>query len=132
MGSISLRRLKVPLDGSKSLVGLPDKIVETCFVELSSEEREYYDQMKSEAQNTIREYINADTVLRNYSTVLYIILRLRQICNDLALCPSDFKYFLSSSSIEGNIYTVLFQRIILLIDVFLYIPVLNFNVLLNW
>ncbi|KAK1294442.1 hypothetical protein QJS10_CPA16g01178 [Acorus calamus] len=89
MGAISLRRTKDSQVDGKSLVGLPPKTVATCYVELSAEEREQYDHMESEAQNALRQYINADTVMRNYSTVLHIILRLRQICNSLALCPED-------------------------------------------
>ncbi|KAJ8472036.1 hypothetical protein OPV22_026379 [Ensete ventricosum] len=100
VGTISLRRTKAAENGSKCLVGLPSKTIETCFVELSAEEREQYDRLESEAQNTIREYIDADTVLHNYSTVLHIILRLRQICNDVALCPSDIKSFLPSNALE--------------------------------
>ncbi|CAD5167909.1 unnamed protein product [Musa acuminata subsp. malaccensis] len=100
VGTISLRRTKAAENGSKGLVGLPSKTIETCFVELSAEEREQYDRLETEAQNTIREYIDADTVLHNYSTVLHIILRLRQICNDVALCPSDIKLFLPSNALE--------------------------------
>ncbi|CAL9760025.1 unnamed protein product [Musa acuminata subsp. burmannicoides] len=100
VGTISLRRTKAAENGSKGLVGLPSKTIETCFVELSAEEREQYDRLESEAQNTIREYIDADTVLHNYSTVLHIILRLRQICNDVSLCPSDIKSFLPSNALE--------------------------------
>lgn len=102
VGTISLRRTKAAENGSKGLVGLPSKTIESCFVELSAEEREQYDRLESEAQNTIREYIDADTVLHNYSTVLHIILRLRQICNDVALCPSDIKSFLPSNALEGK------------------------------
>ncbi|URE38182.1 hypothetical protein MUK42_06738 [Musa troglodytarum] len=101
VGTISLRRTKAAENGSTGLVGLPSKTIETCFVELSAEEREQYDRLESEAQNTIREYIDADTILHNYSTVLHIILRLRQICNDVALCPSDIKSFLPSNALEG-------------------------------
>ncbi|CAK9143667.1 unnamed protein product [Ilex paraguariensis] len=95
MATISLRRTK-----DKSLVGLPPKTIETCFVELSPEERELYDQMEAEAKNIVRNYISADSVMCNYSTVLSIILRLRQICTDLALCPSDLRSLLPSKNIE--------------------------------
>ncbi|XP_058107417.1 putative SWI/SNF-related matrix-associated actin-dependent regulator of chromatin subfamily A member 3-like 1 isoform X2 [Magnolia sinica] len=100
MGTISLRRTKDSHSGNGSLVGLPPKTVETCFVELSPEEREQYDKMEFEAKQTVNEYIHAESVMRNYSTVLHIILRLRQICNDVALCPSDVRSLLPSSSIE--------------------------------
>ncbi|XP_072975631.1 putative SWI/SNF-related matrix-associated actin-dependent regulator of chromatin subfamily A member 3-like 1 [Typha angustifolia] len=100
LGAISLRRTKTAQNGKGNLVALPPKIVETYFVDLSAEERERYDVMESEAQNTVREYMNADTVLHNYSTVLHIILRLRQICNDVALCPSDITSLLPSNHLE--------------------------------
>lgn len=96
MATISLRRTK-----DKGLVGLPPKTVETCFVELSAEERELYDRMESEAKSVVRNYIHTGSVTRNYSTVLSILLRLRQICTDLALCPSDLKSLLPSNNIEG-------------------------------
>ncbi|EEF45078.1 helicase, putative [Ricinus communis] len=95
MATISLRRTK-----DKGLVGLPSKSVETCYIELSQEERELYDQMEGEAKGVVQGFINAGSLTCNYSTVLCIILRLRQICNDLALCPSDLRALLPSNSIE--------------------------------
>ena len=96
MATISLRRTK-----DKGLIGLPPKTIETCFVELSAEERELYDQMENEAKSVVRNYIHADSITRNYSAVLTILLRLRQICTDLALCPSDLKSIFPSTNIEG-------------------------------
>ncbi|TQE06120.1 hypothetical protein C1H46_008316 [Malus baccata] len=95
METISLRRTK-----DKGLIGLPPKTLETCYVELSGEERELYDQMEGEAKSVVRSYIDAECLMRNYSTVLSIILRLRQICTDVALCPSDLKSLLHSNNIE--------------------------------
>lgn len=97
MGTMSLRRTK-----EKGLVCLPSKSIETFFVNLSVEEREVYDQMEGEAKNIVQEYILDDSVMRNYYTVLSILLRLRQICTDMALCPSDLKALLPPSKIEGN------------------------------
>lgn len=95
MATISLRRTK-----DKGVVGLPSKTVETHYIELSGEERELYDQMEAEAKGVVQNFINTNNLMRNFSTVLCIILRLRQICNDLALCPSDLRSLLPSNSIE--------------------------------
>lgn len=103
MATISLRRTK-----DKGLIGLPPKSVETCFVELSTEERELYDQMEAEGKCVIRDYIDAGSMMRNYSTVLGIILRLRQICTDVALCPSDLRSLLLSNNIEGITFDITF------------------------
>ncbi|KAI6673682.1 hypothetical protein NL676_001588 [Syzygium grande] len=95
MATISLRRTK-----NKSLIGLPQKTIETCYVELSHEERELYDQMEREAKSAVQECIDAGSLMRNYTTVLGIILRLRQICISMALCPPDLKSLLPSNNIE--------------------------------
>ncbi|BFG37747.1 hypothetical protein CerSpe_240210 [Prunus speciosa] len=86
MATISLRRTK-----DKVQIGLPSKTVDICYVELSAEERELYDEIEGEAKSVVRNYTSADSVLRKYSTVLSIILQLRQICTDSALCPSGLK-----------------------------------------
>lgn len=95
MATISLRRTK-----DKGLIGLPQKTIETCYVELSREERELYDQMERKAKSAVQECINAGSLMRNYTTVLGIILRLRQICISMALCPPDLKSLLPSDNIE--------------------------------
>ncbi|KFK26107.1 hypothetical protein AALP_AA8G203600 [Arabis alpina] len=95
MATISLRRTK-----EKSLIGLPPKTVETCYVELSPEERQLYDHMEGEAKGVVQSLINNGSLMRNYSTVLSIILRLRQLCDDLSLCPPELRSFTTSTSIE--------------------------------
>ncbi|KAK3028560.1 hypothetical protein RJ639_039082 [Escallonia herrerae] len=95
MGAISLRRNK-----DNTLIGLPPRTVETCYVDLSVEERELYDQMEGEAKKFVQVYFSADRVTSNLSTLLSIILRLRQICTNLALCPLDLRASIPSSNIE--------------------------------
>lgn len=95
MASISLRRTK-----EKALVGLPSKKVETYFVDLSGEERDVYDKMEAEAKKVIRQYISSGDVIKNYSSVLSVLLRIRQVCNDLSLCPLEIKELLPT--LEGN------------------------------
>lgn len=97
MATISLRRTK-----DKGLIGLPPKTIETCYVELSGDERELYDKMEGEVKSVFQDYFDASSLMRNYSAVLSILLRLRQICVDLALCPSDLKSLLPSNNIEGT------------------------------
>lgn len=96
MATISLRRTK-----EKDLVGLPSKTVGTCYIELSGGERELYDQMEAEAKSVVHDFISGGNLMSNYSTVLCIIMRLRQICDDFALCPSDIRSLLPSNNIEG-------------------------------
>ncbi|CAN7036874.1 unnamed protein product [Brassica oleracea var. botrytis] len=86
MATISLRRTK-----EKSLIGLPPKTVGTCYVDLSPEERQLYDHMEGEAKGVVQNLINSGSLMRNYSTVLSIILRLRQLCDDISLCPPELR-----------------------------------------
>jgi SWI/SNF-related matrix-associated actin-dependent regulator of chromatin subfamily A3 len=97
MSAISLRRTK-----DTALVGLPPKIVETCHVELSFEERKLYDEVKEEIKSLMMHHNSNDRLVSSYSTILSMILRLRQICADFSMVPLDFKSCLfSSTDIEG-------------------------------
>ncbi|CAI9099538.1 OLC1v1036379C1 [Oldenlandia corymbosa var. corymbosa] len=91
LATIALRRTK-----DKTLIGLPSKSVETLLIDLSREERDVYDKMESEARNIIKEYVSGLNLDTNYSTVMSIIVRLRQLCDSLALCPPDFRELLPS------------------------------------
>ncbi|KAJ8635460.1 hypothetical protein MRB53_009727 [Persea americana] len=99
MRRISLRRTKYLQIGSQSLVELPPKTIETCFIELSAEEREQYDLLESDARMVLDGFIRADTVMENYSTITHPISLLRQICDCLELCPSDLRTLCPSSSL---------------------------------
>ncbi|KAH0907890.1 hypothetical protein HID58_039717 [Brassica napus] len=95
MATISLRRTK-----EKSSIGLPPKTVGTCYVDLSPEERQLYDHMEGEAKGVVQNLINNGSLMRNYSTVLSIILRLRQLCDDISLCPPELRSLTTLTSIE--------------------------------
>ncbi|MED6132670.1 hypothetical protein PIB30_021153 [Stylosanthes scabra] len=92
MAAISLRRTK-----DNGLLGLPPKTIETQYVELYSEERELYDRVKEEATLLMRSFNNGTN---NFPVVLSMLLRLRQICTDLALCPSDLAMTFRSTNLE--------------------------------
>lgn len=103
MGTLSLRRTK-----DKTVIGLPPKTIHTCHVELSVEERKLYDEMESEAKSFVANFIAKGSVTHNYSTVLSIILRLRQICTHTELVPADIRSSLSASNFEGTFNFSLF------------------------
>lgn len=100
MEAIALRRTKDMKINGRSLVELPPKDVQIHPVELSDEERELYDSVETEGGKVVQNLINSGTVLNNYSSILQIILRLRQICDDASLCPSNVELLLSSLKIE--------------------------------
>ncbi|PIN25011.1 Helicase-like transcription factor HLTF/DNA helicase RAD5, DEAD-box superfamily [Handroanthus impetiginosus] len=95
MESIFLRRTK-----AKCLV-LPSNSVEIHHVILSKEEREEYDRMEVKAKKLVEWCISDDSRKRiNYPTILSILMRLRQICTDLALCPADLSIVPPQCEIE--------------------------------
>lgn len=87
--TIALRRTKDMKVDDKMLVDLPQRTVNIHTVDLSEEDRQLYDRMELEGKRLVGQYVATGTVLQNYSTVLQIILRLRQLCDHSSLCPSQ-------------------------------------------
>ncbi|GAA6046597.1 hypothetical protein JCM3770_006230 [Rhodotorula araucariae] len=80
-----LRRKKdSKLDG-KELISLPTKHIEMRELAFSNEEREIYEMVEQRAQAKFNKFLKAGTVMKNYSHVLLLILRLRQVCFHPAL-----------------------------------------------
>lgn len=98
--TVALRRTKDMKINGQCLVELPPKYVQIHPVELSHEERELYNNVETEGRKVVQNFINSGTVLHNYSSILQIILRLRQICDDASLCPSDVESLFSSFKLE--------------------------------
>ncbi|GAA5878832.1 hypothetical protein JCM1840_000729 [Sporobolomyces johnsonii] len=69
----------------KELITLPPKKVELHQIEFSLEEREIYDFIEKKAQTKFNKFLKAGTVMKNYSHVLVMLLRLRQVCFHPAL-----------------------------------------------
>ena len=98
----TLRQMKNTYRKGRKLVTLPPKVIETCLVELSAGERRCYDEMERQSQGSIRSSIAAGNLPPNHHTVLSFMLRLRQICNDAALCPSKLTYAPRVNNFKGN------------------------------
>nr|XP_017239305.1 PREDICTED: putative SWI/SNF-related matrix-associated actin-dependent regulator of chromatin subfamily A member 3-like 1 [Daucus carota subsp. sativus] len=85
----------------QNILGLPRKIMKICSVDLSAEERQLYDQMEVEAKTAVQDYISSGTVRSLYIAVLGIVLRLRQTCTHMDLCPKDHIATLPCSNKEA-------------------------------
>ena len=46
----------------------------------------------------MQRHLSSDTLLQNYTAVLEIILRLRQICDHAALCPGEDPVFAAEAA----------------------------------
>ncbi|KAH7425334.1 hypothetical protein KP509_11G049800 [Ceratopteris richardii] len=114
--AIALRRTKDMEVDNKRLVDLPRRTVNIHFVELDVKDRQLYDKIELEGKRLVGQYVASGTVLQNYSTILQIILRLRQICDHSDLCPlkeglldtiSDIKDLSSSPELLQKLLSVL-------------------------
>lgn len=75
-----LRRKKNSLLDGKPILKLPPKIEEIVYAELSHDERDYYNQLEIKAEVQFNKYLREGSVGRNYSSILVLLLRLRQAC----------------------------------------------------
>lgn len=78
--AIMLRRKKdSKLDGKPILI-LPPKKEEVVYAELSTDERDFYNQLEKKSQVQFSKYLREGSVGKNYSSILVLLLRLRQAC----------------------------------------------------
>ncbi|PON26384.1 hypothetical protein TGAM01_v204860 [Trichoderma gamsii] len=78
--AIMLRRKKdSKLDG-KPILRLPHKHEEVLYAELSKDERDFYNQLEKKSQVQFSKYLRDGSVGKNYSSILVLLLRLRQAC----------------------------------------------------
>ncbi|KAH7316617.1 SNF2 family N-terminal domain-containing protein [Stachybotrys elegans] len=78
--AIMLRRKKdSQLDG-KPILRLPEKTEEVVYARLSPEEQDFYDQLEHKSQVQFSKYLREGSVGKNYSSILVLLLRLRQAC----------------------------------------------------
>lgn len=89
LGTIAKRRLKSTMVAGKPLIELPPKTVELVHVDLTGEHRRQYVAWETAGRRIISQHLAADQLLRNYTSVLEIILRLRQICDAAEMCAAE-------------------------------------------
>ncbi|KAH8677143.1 SNF2 family N-terminal domain-containing protein [Ilyonectria robusta] len=78
--AIMLRRKKnSQLDG-KPILKLPEKIEQVVYAELSPEEHDFYSQLEKKSQVQFSKYLRDGSIGKNYSSILVLLLRLRQAC----------------------------------------------------
>lgn len=86
-----LRRLKTDMLDGKPLVDLPARVVETVNCEFDSEERAFYNALQDKMELAFNKFMDAGTVMNNYTAVLTLLLRLRQGLSMLFLVSGSQK-----------------------------------------
>ncbi|TDL20620.1 hypothetical protein BD410DRAFT_725354 [Rickenella mellea] len=88
--AIMLRRKKDTLLNGKPLIELPPRIVNVQPCEFDEDEREFYDALEKKIALTINKFMKGGAQMPNYTSMLVLLLRLRQACNHPSLVSKDF------------------------------------------
>ncbi|KAL0145255.1 SNF2 family N-terminal domain-containing protein [Mucor lusitanicus] len=80
MKAISLRRSKKALIDGRPILDLPERNIHMTHIDFSPDERVHYEYVNQRAQARFNKYLKQGVVMKNYSSVLVLLLRLRQSC----------------------------------------------------
>ena len=78
-----LRRKKDSVLNGKRLIELPDRIVKIINCAFDADEREFYESIASQVELTLNKFKQSGDIAKNYTSVLVLLLRLRQGLNEI-------------------------------------------------
>lgn len=78
--AILLRRTKTSEIDGKPILQLPPRTIEVESSNMDEDEQEFYRALEQGALDQMNQYLSQGSVSRNYSTILVLLLRLRQAC----------------------------------------------------
>ncbi|KAG0224120.1 hypothetical protein BGW41_005246 [Actinomortierella wolfii] len=96
--AICLRRSKKDEVDGKPILHLPPRNVTMTNVEFSMDEASFYHALETRTVDRFNAYVKAGNVMKNYSNVLLLLLRLRQACCH----PHLIKDFLKADEMDGD------------------------------
>lgn len=73
-----LRRTKTDTLNGKPLLELPDRLVQIVPCAFDAEERAFYDSLQERVQNSLETLQKQGDMSKNYTSMLVLLLRLRQ------------------------------------------------------
>ncbi|EMD37109.1 hypothetical protein CERSUDRAFT_155596 [Gelatoporia subvermispora B] len=91
LASIMLRRTKDTLINGKPILQLPDRNVQIVDCEFDPEERAFYESVEQKVSNKLQQLQEQGEMSKNYTSMLVLLLRLRQACNHPSLITQDYK-----------------------------------------
>jgi SNF2 family DNA or RNA helicase len=96
---VMLRRQKNQILNGKPLIELPDRIVEIVDCEFDAVEKEFYNELEDRMKDTVDKIMQQEK--RSYTSVLLLLLRLRQGKLGYTIFPFFFVNFFCSLQSPG-------------------------------
>ncbi|KAI1763291.1 SNF2 family N-terminal domain-containing protein [Hypoxylon sp. FL1150] len=78
--SITLRRTKTSMLDGQPILRLPELTKVEAMTTFNKEQKAFYDALETKQQLKINEFMKAGTIMKKYSYILVLLLRLRQTC----------------------------------------------------
>ncbi|KAI0693693.1 SNF2 family N-terminal domain-containing protein [Cerioporus squamosus] len=88
--AIMLRRTKATIINGKPIIDLPPRLVNVVECEFEHLEREFYNSVEQKVQTSLEKLQQGD-INKAYTSVLVLLLRLRQACNHPGLISKDYR-----------------------------------------
>ncbi|KAI0795563.1 SNF2 family N-terminal domain-containing protein [Abortiporus biennis] len=89
--SIMLRRTKTTVLNGKPLLDLPDRLVKNIDCDFDVSERAFYDSVEERVRERVDNLQKQGEAQKAYTSMLVLLLRLRQACNHPSLIAEDYK-----------------------------------------
>ncbi|KAI8473525.1 MAG: SNF2 family N-terminal domain-containing protein [Monoraphidium minutum] len=108
MGALALRRTKAtPGLGGRPMVRLPSKTTVVLEVDLGREDAADYAALEAESRELVGRHLGGSGgggggALSEYTNILAIIMRLRQVCDSRTLCPHALELLRASAARGGG------------------------------
>ncbi|KAH9968098.1 SNF2 family N-terminal domain-containing protein [Russula dissimulans] len=88
--AVMLRRRKTDILNGKPLIELPERHLSIVPCDFDEDERQFYLALENKIDEAMQEFVKNDEVMKNYTNVMVLLLRLRQACNHPSLVTKDY------------------------------------------
>lgn len=73
-----LRRRKTDVINGKPLIELPERHLSIVHCDFDEDERQFYFTLENKIDEAMKKFVKNDQVMKNYTNVMVLLLRLRQ------------------------------------------------------
>lgn len=101
ISELVIRRTKDKKINGQRIVMLPPKRIQLIELEFSAAEEQFYKSLYSYSKSKFDEFVQSNTVLKNYANILEMLLHLRQVCDHPALIINSFQKKSERSTMKG-------------------------------